>query len=41
MQNIPGYANGLYYNGKPLRNWWDFIADFDGEIANGRNLVVG
>ena len=29
MQNIPGANNGLQYNGKPLRNWWAFVGDFD------------
>ncbi|HUU11687.1 MAG TPA: hypothetical protein VM431_14265 [Phycisphaerae bacterium] len=33
MQSIPGAANGLSYQGKPLRNWWRFIADFDGAMA--------
>jgi hypothetical protein len=32
MQNIPGADNGLTYNGKPLENWWRFIADFDGAM---------
>ena len=41
FQSIPGYDNGLYYNGKQLRNWWDFKADFDGEIKKGKNLVIG
>ena len=41
FQSIPGYNNGLYYNGKPLRNWWGFKADFDGEIKKGKNLVIG
>ncbi|MBI4439191.1 S8 family serine peptidase [Candidatus Woesearchaeota archaeon] len=39
MQNMPGLANGLSYNGLPLRNWWDFIADFDFAMAKGKNLA--
>ena len=34
MQNIPGADNGLTYNGKPLENWWRFIADFDGAMKS-------
>lgn len=29
MQSLPGAKSGLTHNGKPLRNWWLFIADFD------------
>jgi hypothetical protein len=29
MQHLPGPANGLTFEGKPLQNWWVFIADFD------------
>jgi len=29
MQAIPGLNNGLSYQGKPLRNWWAFVADWD------------
>ncbi|MCX5758074.1 MAG: hypothetical protein NTU83_06140 [Candidatus Hydrogenedentes bacterium] len=29
MQNLPGANNGLIDKGKPLRNWWVFIGDFD------------
>lgn len=29
MQSHPGADSGLTYKGKPLRNWWSFIADFD------------
>lgn len=29
MQNIPGANNGLTYKGKALRNWWDFVSDWD------------
>jgi hypothetical protein len=34
MQNIPGAANGLTYQGKPLTNWWVFIGDFDNAVRN-------
>ena len=26
---IPGVANGLTYQGKPLRNWWSFVSNWD------------
>lgn len=29
MQNIPGANNGLTFKGKPLRNWWTFVGDWD------------
>ena len=29
MQAIPGVANGLSYQGKPLRNWWSFVSNWD------------
>lgn len=40
MQNLPGKDNKLSYNGKPLRNWWDFIVDFDKAIAQGKKLTA-
>lgn len=39
MQNIPGKNNNLYFEGKNLRNWWDFIGDFDQGVRLGRNLT--
>ncbi len=39
MQNIPGRGNTLTYQGKPLRNWWDFYGDFDGSLASGKMLT--
>lgn len=39
MQNIPGKGNELFYNGKKLRNWLEFIADFDGALKKGKSLV--
>ena len=38
MQSHPGADNGLTYKGKPLRNWWVFIADFDRAMAGGWKL---
>ena len=29
LQAIPGANNGLTHNGRPLRNWWTFVADWD------------
>lgn len=29
MQNIPGADNQLSHDGRPLTNWWHFIADWD------------
>ena len=40
MQSVPGMDNGLTDNGKPLRNWWFFIADFDTAMANKMKLVA-
>jgi hypothetical protein len=39
MQNLPGGNNGLTYRGRPLRNWWTFIGDFDTAMGNKWNLV--
>jgi hypothetical protein len=39
MQNIPGKDNGLVYNGKQLKNWWDFIGNFDQAIQAGKSLT--
>lgn len=38
MQNIPGKDNGLIHKGKALRNWWDFIGDFDKAISSNQKL---
>ena len=40
MQNVPGYRNGLYDNGKQLKNWWDFIGDFDAAMEKGKSLTI-
>ena len=39
MQNLPGHHNDLTYRGRPLTNWWTFIGDFDGAMAQGLELV--
>ncbi|BCX15656.1 MAG: hypothetical protein KatS3mg097_548 [Candidatus Parcubacteria bacterium] len=39
MQNIPGYKNELYYNNIKLRNWWEFIGDFDEALKIGKSLT--
>ncbi len=39
MQNIPGKDSGITYEGKKLRNWWEFIGDFDAAVAKGKSLV--
>jgi hypothetical protein len=39
MQNMPGKGNTLFYQGKKMRNWWEFIADFDAAIARGRSFT--
>ena len=40
MQNLPGPGNGLSYQGKPLRNWWEFIGDYDTARQSGMKLAV-
>ena len=40
MQNIPGRDNGLSYNGADLRNWWDFLGDFDEALSLNRSLTL-
>lgn len=41
MQSLPGWQNGLSVDGRQMRNWWDFIGDFDSAIRAGRSLTVG
>jgi hypothetical protein len=41
MQNLPGHANGLTYQGKPLTNWWVFVGDYDYAKKNKMRLVAG
>lgn len=41
MQNIPWKDNNLQtVDGKKLRNWWEFIGDFDNAIIVGKSLTV-
>lgn len=40
MQSLPGAASGLTYEGKPLRNWWLFIADFDRAMREKMTLCA-
>lgn len=39
MQSLPGTDSGLSYQGRPLENWWLFIADFDRAMRDGLKLV--
>jgi hypothetical protein len=39
MQNIPGASHNLTYQEKRLRNWWDFIADFDDAMEHSPSLT--
>ncbi|MBI4675764.1 MAG: fibronectin type III domain-containing protein [Chloroflexi bacterium] len=32
MQNIPGYENGIMFQGRKLRNWWEAMYDFNAFI---------
>lgn len=40
LQNMPGYNNGIEYNGKKMRNWWEVIYDFNQFIDSGRTLYT-
>ena len=40
MQSIPGAANGLQLHGKPLRNWWIFMGDFDNSMTKKMRLCA-
>jgi len=40
LQNIPGKDNSLIYGNKKLRNWWEFIADFDYALTGGKSLTT-
>lgn len=39
MQNNPGYNNGITYQGKPMKNWWEAMYDFNAFINNGKSLL--
>jgi hypothetical protein len=38
LQRLPGRDNGLELDGQPLRNWWEFVGDFDLALAAGKSL---
>jgi hypothetical protein len=38
MQNIPGFNNGIIFNGQKMRNWWEATYDFNAFIENGKSL---
>lgn len=38
MQNMPGYNNGIGYQGKKMKNWWEAMYDFNAFIDRGRSL---
>ena len=38
MQNMPGYNNGIVYQGQKMRNWWEAMYDFNAFIDKGRSL---
>jgi hypothetical protein len=40
MQHIPGYNNSIQMDDKDMRNWWDFVADYDTTIQEGKSLFV-
>jgi hypothetical protein len=40
MQNLPGKNNGISYNGKMMRNWWDAIYDFNAYIDAGKSFYL-
>jgi hypothetical protein len=39
MRSLPGYNNGLTFMGRPMRNWWDMVADFDQILGEGGGLL--
>ncbi len=39
MQAIPGADHGLTYQGRPLRNWWMFVWDWDRAKREGWKLT--
>lgn len=40
MQNVPGLNNNLTYQDQQLRNWWEFYADFDLALQQGKTLTM-
>jgi len=39
MRSIPGAENGLNYKGRPLTNWWVYMADYDLAVEKKVGLV--
>ena len=39
FQSMPGYNNGIEYNGKDLKNFWDVLYDWDYHYTNDRDLL--
>lgn len=39
MQNFPGFENGLTYSNRKMRNWWEFIVDFDRAVEDRWDLL--
>ena len=40
MQNLPGRANSIQYQGHQLRNWWDVVGNWDAVMAAGPSLTA-
>ena len=40
MQNIPGFNNGLTFQGRNVKNWWEFYGDLDTALAKGYMLTT-
>jgi hypothetical protein len=40
LQAIPGLDNGLSYRGKPLRNWFSFVANWDQAVREKWKLTM-
>jgi len=38
MQNIPGYKSDIEYQGQKMKNWWEFMYDFNASVEIGRSL---
>ncbi len=41
MQNMPGLHSGIRMDGRVMRNWWEFTADWDRAIRESRGLHKG
>lgn len=38
MQNVPGYENGIEWDGKRMLNWWGLMYDFEGFLARHQDI---